>query len=67
MSTDDWQPPPGMTKRICPRCSKAFASRGNLTCANCLAKPPRQNVTPFEPVVGSNATTSRLTRRGNAR
>jgi hypothetical protein len=37
VSTDDWTPPSGMTKRVCLNCQKPFASCGLPRCANCIA------------------------------
>ena len=34
--SDDWEPPPGMTKRICEECDKPFASAGSAKCPDCI-------------------------------
>jgi len=40
---DDWTPPAGTTKRLCPQCKRWHASRGNEVCFICqprVSKPP---------------------------
>jgi hypothetical protein len=44
VSTDDWTPPAGMTKRVCADCEKPFSSRALSRCANCISIAPHRKM-----------------------
>jgi hypothetical protein len=55
---DDWTPPAGTTKRLCPDCRNWFASRGALSCPTCLAtagKTRKRTVSVYDPFIGASS------------